>query len=79
MMCRWTVRASHRLELPGAQDRSRQIEGRFMYDPHVARWLDAFLDHWLGAPRETAKKRARPRRRHAVGFRSPMSPSALRS
>ena len=35
------ARAPHRLELPGAQDRSRQIEGRFMYDPHVAQWLDS--------------------------------------
>ena len=47
MMCRWTVRAAERLKLPGAQDRARQIEGRFMYDPHVRRWLDAFLDDWL--------------------------------
>jgi GMP synthase (glutamine-hydrolysing) len=47
MMCRWTVRGQARLALPGAQDRSRQIEGRFMHDPSVARWLDAFLDHWL--------------------------------
>ena len=62
MMCRWTVRAAHRLELPGAQDRSRQIEGRFMYDPHVASWLDSFLDHWLGE-----KKLAPPRKtRRAV-------------
>ena len=62
MMCRWTVRAAHRLELPGAQDRSRQIEGRFMYDPHVRVWLDAFLDHWLGE-----KKLAPPRKtRRAV-------------
>ena len=37
MMCRWTVRGHERLALPGAQDRSRQIEGRFMYDPHVVR------------------------------------------
>jgi GMP synthase (glutamine-hydrolysing) len=60
MMCRWTVRAAHRLELPGAQDRSRQIEGRFMYDPHVARWLDRFLDHWLGEPAKQARKARRP-------------------
>ena len=58
MMCRWTVRAAHRLELPGAQDRSRQIEGRFMYDPHVASWLDSFLDHWLGEKK--VAPRARP-------------------
>jgi GMP synthase (glutamine-hydrolysing) len=47
MICRWTVRAAERLALPGAQDRARQIEGRFMYDPHVRLWLDHFLDHWL--------------------------------
>jgi GMP synthase (glutamine-hydrolysing) len=49
MICRWTVRAAERLALPGAQDRTRQIEGRLMHDPHVVRWLDAFLDNWLGA------------------------------
>lgn len=47
MMCRWTVSGHERLLLPGAQDRTRQIEGRLMYDPHVAHWLDAFLDFWL--------------------------------
>jgi GMP synthase (glutamine-hydrolysing) len=47
MICRWTVRAAERLALPGAQDRARQIEGRFMYDPHVRLWLDSFLTHWL--------------------------------
>jgi GMP synthase (glutamine-hydrolysing) len=60
MMCRWTVRASERLALPGAQDRARQIEGRYMHDPHVARWLDVFLDHWLGVPARIA---ARQRKR----------------
>ena len=51
MMCRWTVRASERLQTPGAQDRIRQIEGRFMHDPAVRVWLSAFLDHWLaGSP-----------------------------
>ena len=49
MLCRWTVRASARLEMPGAQDRTRQIEGRFMHDPAVRLWLDKFLDHWLAA------------------------------
>jgi GMP synthase (glutamine-hydrolysing) len=49
MMCRWTVRGHERLKLPGAQDRSRQIEGRFMHDPAVRIWLNAFLDHWLAA------------------------------
>ncbi|MGO4706755.1 glutamine amidotransferase [Microvirga sp. 2MCAF38] len=48
MICRWTVTAAERLATPGAQDRIRQIEGRYLYDPHVSRWLDSFLDHWLG-------------------------------
>jgi GMP synthase (glutamine-hydrolysing) len=47
MICRWTVVAAERLSTPGAQDRVRQINGRFQYDPHVRLWLDAFLDHWL--------------------------------
>jgi GMP synthase (glutamine-hydrolysing) len=47
MLCRWTVRASERLAMPGAQNRERQIEGRFMHDPSVALWLDRFLDCWL--------------------------------
>ena len=48
MICRWTVCAAERLRVPGAQDRVRQIEpGASMHDPHVSRWLDAFLDHWL--------------------------------
>jgi GMP synthase (glutamine-hydrolysing) len=55
MMCRWTVHAEERLKMPGAQDRVRQIAGRFQHDPHVARWLDRFLDHWLG---ETSPARA---------------------
>ena len=55
MICRWTVVAAERLATPGAQDRVRQIEGRFLYDPHVRRWLDRFLDHWLDEP-EGARK-----------------------
>jgi GMP synthase (glutamine-hydrolysing) len=56
MTCRWTVRAHERLALPGAQPRHEHLEKRLVYDPHVSRWLDAFLDHWLGAP---AKRRRR--------------------
>jgi GMP synthase (glutamine-hydrolysing) len=61
-MCRWTARAAERMKLPGAQDRARQIEGRYQYDPHVSRWLDAFLDKWLGTPKPK-KPRARPLRK----------------
>ena len=51
MMCRWTVMAEERLRMPGAQDRIRQLAGRFQHDPHVSRWLDRFLDHWLDEKR----------------------------
>jgi GMP synthase (glutamine-hydrolysing) len=47
MLCRWTVRGAARLSMPGAQDRTRQIEGRLMHDPAVRLWLQAFLDRWL--------------------------------
>jgi GMP synthase (glutamine-hydrolysing) len=47
MLCRWTVVAEERLCMPGAQDRVRQLEGRYQHDPHVSRWLERFLDHWL--------------------------------
>lgn len=48
MMCRWTTRAHERLGLPNARSRQEHFDGRFMYDPAVARWLDAFLDRWTG-------------------------------
>lgn len=47
MVHRWTVRASHRLGLPGAQPRSAHLAGRLVHDPAVATWLDEFLDRWL--------------------------------
>jgi len=72
MLCRWTVRASERLTAPGAQDRDRQIEGRFMYDPHVSHWLEAFLDHWLGdraaRSRQTRRRRSERRERELGRF-----------
>jgi GMP synthase (glutamine-hydrolysing) len=47
MVHRWTVRASHRLELPGAQPRTAQLEARLVHDRAVVAWLDQFLDRWL--------------------------------
>jgi GMP synthase (glutamine-hydrolysing) len=47
MTCRWTTRAHHRMSLPGAKPRHEHLEGRLIHDPHVALWLNAFLDHWL--------------------------------
>lgn len=53
MLHRWTVRGAERLGLPGAQPRRAHFDGRAVYDPPLRRWLDDFLDLWLGAdPRE---------------------------
>ena len=50
MMCRWTVRAHERMAMPGARTRAEHLEGWYMHDPAVRRFLDAFLDHWLAPP-----------------------------
>ena len=47
MMCRWTVRGSERLDLPGARPRSAHFIGRLQHDARIRLWLDAFIDHWL--------------------------------
>ena len=47
MICRWTVRAAHRLSEEGAQPRHLHQQGWFQYDAAVARWLTAFLGRWL--------------------------------
>jgi GMP synthase (glutamine-hydrolysing) len=70
MVCRWTVRAAERLKTPGAQDRARQLEGRFQHDPQVARWLDAFLDDWLGVPHRPRARRTRSGLRGARPMRA---------
>ena len=48
MLYRWTVRAEHRFALNGAQPRHAHIAGRLQYDAAVRRWLQDFLDHWIG-------------------------------
>ncbi len=50
MMCRWTVRAHERMAMPGARTRAEHLEGWYLHDPAVRRFLDAFLDHWLAPP-----------------------------
>lgn len=54
MMRFWTLRAAHRLVLPGAQSREEQIEKGDRVDADVDRWLDGFLDHWLERPSTAA-------------------------
>lgn len=46
MMCRWTVRAHTRMQLPNAQVRDEHLAGWFQYDRAVALWLDKFLARW---------------------------------
>ncbi|MEE4013035.1 glutamine amidotransferase [Roseibium sp. FZY0029] len=48
MMVRWTTKGAPRMELPGAQIRRDHFAGRFVYDPAVRKWLDRFLDLWIG-------------------------------
>lgn len=47
MMCRWTVRGSERLDLPGARPRRAHFTDRLQHDTRIRLWLDDFLDHWL--------------------------------
>ena len=54
MMHRWTVKAAHRLEMPGAQPREAHLEGWFQHDAAVALWLSRFIDIWLGLRAPTA-------------------------
>ncbi|WP_420334620.1 glutamine amidotransferase [Roseibium sp.] len=49
MMVKWTTKAAPRMELPGAQQRRDHFAGRFVYDPAVKRWLNDFLDIWIGS------------------------------
>lgn len=49
MLHRWTVLGRQRLALPGAQPRQAHFRGRFLHDPAIARWLDAFVDTWLSS------------------------------
>lgn len=58
MLHRWTVRASHRFSLPGAQGRAAHLDGRLVHDWSVKRWLDAFLDRWLSSGRRGSRQAA---------------------
>jgi GMP synthase (glutamine-hydrolysing) len=49
MMCKWTIRGAHRMDLPGAKQRVAHFEDRWVYDYGMQAWLSDFLDHWLRA------------------------------
>ncbi|MBS7543766.1 glutamine amidotransferase [Ancylobacter oerskovii] len=49
MMCRWTVRGSERLSLPGARPRNAHFTDRLQHDGRVRLWLESFLDRWIGS------------------------------
>lgn len=44
MMQRWVVHGAHRFTLPGAQVGREHLEGRFIWDRALQRWLGRFLD-----------------------------------
>ena len=54
MMNRWTVKAGHRLVLPGAKSRAEHFSGRAVYDGALQRWLQDFLKLWLKRGSESA-------------------------
>jgi GMP synthase (glutamine-hydrolysing) len=55
MMCRWTVRAIWREQELGAQPPHAHFEGWRLHDAAVARWLKAFLAHWLAGGARAAQ------------------------
>ena len=59
MMCKWTIRGAHRMDLPGAKQRGAHFEDRWVYDYGMQAWLAGFLDHWLRAPDAAAHNPAR--------------------
>ncbi|MBD0413948.1 glutamine amidotransferase [Oryzicola mucosus] len=58
MMQRWVVGGAHRFDLPGAQQGRDHLGGRLIWDSHLKRWLDEFLEMIFGNP---ANVRARTR------------------
>lgn len=58
MMDRWTAVAADQLTLPGAQPRDEQLQQHQLYSSATAKWLDRFLERWLGAENSEATKAA---------------------
>ncbi|GAA0785450.1 glutamine amidotransferase [Roseibium denhamense] len=55
MMVKWTTKGAPRMALPGAQQRRDHFAGRFIYDAAVKKWLDRFLDLWIGTANAPAQ------------------------
>ena len=55
MMNRWTTKGAHRFCLNGAQSRKQHLEGRYLYDDAVRKWLHEFLDIWIGPAQSPCK------------------------
>lgn len=58
MMCVWTIRGQHRMQLPGAKQRVAHFEDRWVHDYAMQNWLAHFLDHWLKGAQVAAKPAA---------------------
>ncbi len=50
MMQRWVVRGAERFVLPGAQPGRDHLGGRLIWDMHLKRWLDEFLQVVFSRP-----------------------------
>lgn len=48
---RWTTRAGERMHGKGAQPRGAHVEGWFMHDAAVSRWIESYLRAWTKIPR----------------------------
>lgn len=48
MMNRWTTLGAYRFNLNGAQNREQHFIGHGLYDGAVKKWLEDFLDLWIG-------------------------------
>lgn len=60
MMCKWSVKGAERMNLPGAQNRRQHLNGRLIYDEPVKKWLDQFLDIWIGDADNLSENRPAP-------------------
>ena len=47
MMKKWSTMVAHRMVLPGAQARDRQLAGQAAHGNYVDTWIRRFFRHWL--------------------------------